>query len=304
MMKKIPKILSTVLFVGLIAAIPASTQILADAATQTDSNSNLQWLILINRLELSQEQMVGLQGILNDLLDAKAQSEDLAAQFESTMVAFNGTSEELDALIADYREQQQSLAESLRESMDTSLDHIRDLLSINQGLVLQEVLPQLMGGSALGANQRLTMRAQLMSSEAASSEQEADADGSTAGAVGMMQRRAASIASNQALGERIGRATSGSARGTVMQRMQQQDDTQAMAPVRDRIQARVDELQNRLPDAVRERRSSSADVPPRSESAAGRTQRLQAMTRVGSGNLFDLVQQIADALELKLEAVE
>ena len=151
-MKKISKVLSMVLVVGLIAAIPASTQIMGGSSIAAVGESDLPMLILVNRLELSEEQMNTLNGILSDLVDEKEARERLTAEFEEAMIKFNGTGEELDAMLAAFREDQQALAEALGESIESSLDEVRDLLSINQGIVLREQLPQLLG---LDATQRV-----------------------------------------------------------------------------------------------------------------------------------------------------
>ena len=144
-MKKISRILTMVIVVGMIAAIPASTQVLPGSRGEISDDSNLPILILINRLELSEEQMNSLHDILSNLLEVKAEPEALLAEFEDVMIEFSGTGEELDALMATFREDQQVLAEALRESIQASLDQARDLLSINQGNVLREALPSLLG---------------------------------------------------------------------------------------------------------------------------------------------------------------
>jgi len=152
-MKTMSRILSMVIVVGLIAAIPASTQILTGERVATSEESNLPMLILINRLELSEDQMDALDDILTGLIGEKDSMEEMTADLEQAMIEFNGTGEELDAMLATFREEQIAAAESLRESIGGALDDVRDLLSINQGLVLQEVFPQLMGGILLGADQ-------------------------------------------------------------------------------------------------------------------------------------------------------
>ena len=152
-MKTMSRILSMVIVVGLIAAIPASTQIVTGQRVATSEESNLPMLILINRLELSEDQMDALDDILTGLIGEKDSIEGLTADLEQAMIEFNGTGEELDAMLATFREDQVAAAEALRESIGEALDDIRDLLSINQGLVLQEVFPQLMGSILLGADQ-------------------------------------------------------------------------------------------------------------------------------------------------------
>lgn len=152
-MKTMSRILSMVIVVGLIAAIPASTQILTGERVATSEESNLPMLILINRLELSEDQMDALDDILTGLIGEKDSINEMTADLEQAMIEFDGTGEELDVMLATFREDQVAAAEALRESIGGSLDAVRDLLSINQGLVLQEVFPQLMGGILMGADQ-------------------------------------------------------------------------------------------------------------------------------------------------------
>lgn len=152
-MKTMYRILSMVIVVGLIAAIPASTQILMGDQNETSENGNLPLLILVNRLELSKDQMDALDDILTGLIGEKESMEAATADLEQAMIEFNGTSEELDVMLAAFREDQTAAAEALRESVEGALDEVRDLLSINQGIVLQEVFPQLMGSIQLGADQ-------------------------------------------------------------------------------------------------------------------------------------------------------
>jgi len=146
--KKISRILSMVLVVGMIAAVPASTQILSEPGGESSDSGNLPMLILVNRLELSAEQMEELRDILTGLLEEKEGMDALRAEFEESMISFNGTGEELDELLAEFREDQGTLADAMRESIETSLDEVRDLLSINQGIALREVLPKLLGRGA------------------------------------------------------------------------------------------------------------------------------------------------------------
>jgi hypothetical protein len=150
-MQKISRILALVMIVGLMAAIPVGAQAESGLSETATDGSNLPMLILINRLGLSTEQMSSLHELLVGLLDSKTDAEELTGQFESSMIGFNGTEEELDALLGAYREDQKASRDALAESVQTALNDARDLLSINQGLVLRDELPRLLGlGQTLG----------------------------------------------------------------------------------------------------------------------------------------------------------
>ncbi|MFC2095344.1 hypothetical protein ACFLSW_02760 [Candidatus Bipolaricaulota bacterium] len=163
MKKKIARILLMVMVVGMMAAIPASTQILPGGGGESADDDNLSMLISINRLELSAEQMKELQDILTGLLEEKEGMDVGRAEFEDVMIEFTGTSEELDELLGAFREEQGAAAEALRESIETSLDAVRDLLSINQGIALREMLPELLGGGVSRGTDRGAGRLQNMS---------------------------------------------------------------------------------------------------------------------------------------------
>jgi hypothetical protein len=326
-MKKIPKILSMVLVVGLIAAIPASTQILADAATEGSTGTavanRLPLLILVNRLELSQEQTVALRDILSNLIGERGESEKLAADFEQTMISFAGTSEELDTLLATFREDQQALAGTLRESMASSLDEVRDLLSINQGLVLQETLPQLMGSVLLGTNQeigaRLQRAAQMgaagVSSRSMARGTMANQQSQRALLMGSRMQDVADMACRdessrdevvaEGLQSRVGTRMAGRTgedMETMMaQRLGQIADDESVAAMREQMRTRLEQTGSGSMD------NSSV---PRSQMGMGlmdqRSEGARAMlTMQGQhGNLFDVLERVVEVLDLKLEAME
>jgi ElaB/YqjD/DUF883 family membrane-anchored ribosome-binding protein len=308
-MKKISKILSLVIVVGVIAAIPASTQIVAESGNAALDEGNLAMLILVNRLELSEEQMNGLHDILADLLGEREQMESLRAELEEAMIEFNGTGDELDAILATFREDQQALAEALRESLTTSLDAVRDLLSINQGIVLRDELPRLLGGGA-------SLRA-------------AHSDGRTQTASPMMENRM---------------TPSITGRGSMMDQRQGQDgDDETIGAMREGMQDRLEQLGDRVPEELLEQlgerfggvietlgnrlgqnlgqmenRFGAAvsrqdgmsqrvlrDLP--GERCSLPLQRMQSLRARGQGsergNLFELLEQMKNVLELKIEAM-
>lgn len=352
MKKKITRILSMVLVVGLIAAIPASTQILGGSSTAI-GESDLPMLILINRLELSEEQMNALNDILSDLVDEKDEMSGLTAEFEEAMIEFNGTEEELDAMLVTFREEQQALAEALGESVEVSLDKVRDLLSINQGLVLQEELPQLLGGALMGSNRsngRMQGEAQMMGTRMPSSSmgrggmmsqrsirggqmQMPMQAGARAGTCsGECEDEAISIRIQDQLGERMGGRGREEAEGMMGQRFGQNLDEETVETMRGQVRERLEQMGDQMPEGVIERigerlggviekfgaqmghgsmvgQSGNRTMmlgQERTEQRGGVSLTMQRMqsTRSGHGNLFETLEQVADALELKLEAME
>lgn len=148
-MKKMQRFLTMAVVVSMIAALPASAQSVSAGA----DDGNLALLVSVNRLELTQEQMAELHDILSDLLESRSEMGTAVDAFEQVMIEFSGTNEELDELLAAFREDQIAQAEAMHEVVASSIDAIGDLLSINQGVILKEELPELLG---LGQAQRMT----------------------------------------------------------------------------------------------------------------------------------------------------
>lgn len=365
-MKKISRILSMVIVVGMIAAIPASTQILSGAGGESSDGANLPMLILVNRLELSGEQMQALQGLLTDLLDEKETIDALRAEFEDVMIRFNGTGEELDELLVTFREDQQASAAALHESVEASLDEIRDLLSINQGIALREALPRLLGGGILpgsdhGVNRlqnvsgmmgnrmpvgpmgRADMIEQIqqarrggrspmqgntwMDSRSESFDQESHRFGDDSMA-SMMQGRFGSDNMRQMPGEWFGQGGDDSGIGTMLERLQdrfKQFGDQIPEELRERLESyfrhgqfndrqdseeacdHSDEHCDRAVENQGEHQDRSfGGVLGHLDNQAGTAMLGQGvMGRLGErGDLFELLEQLTEVLQLKLGAME
>ena len=337
-MKKISRVLSMVIVVGMIAAIPASTQVLARSGGESSEAGNLPMLVLLNRLELSEEQMEVLQDILIELLEEKEAVDALRAGFEKGMVTFNGTDEELDELLAMFREDQQALVAALRESIGTSLDEVRDLLSVNQGIVLRATLPELMGGSATG------LGAPTGGQVRPSMHEDTRMDGANGSfdrdsMLSMMQERIGSGTMAERFGERMSQDLDDADIETMIrQRMGQDLDDKTIEMMREQMQGRVQRLGEHLCGAAenlgkrlgqnlggRNFRQMSrmsgrvGNAMPECNALGQLSVRSQISentlaSRRGQsnwngqpgerGNLFELLEQVVEVLELKLEAME
>jgi len=375
-MQKISRILALVMIVGLMAAIPAGAQAGFGVSETATDGSNLPMLILINRLGLSTEQMGSLHELLVGLLESKAGAEKLANQFESSMISFDGTEAELDALLAAYREDQKASRDALAEAVQTALDDARDLLSINQGLVLRNELPallrlgQTMGGGtrrtegvfsvagqrmAANAMGRANMMAMPMGSQLRSSARGVSDGSCEQGALQSssehsfwheMASSTTHSGSESAL--RVRGMQSRLEQSDVTSRMQQSStgrDSRALtlrdrlsselpemmqqrlarvlgdedsALLQEQIQSRLEQLGERMPDGMRERLSESISglaerVGQQNNGRLGiedepammmRGQIGIALQQADHGRLFDLLEQVVNVLELKLEALE
>ena len=277
MKTKPSKILAIMLVLGLLAGIPASTQILSggEGADEVD----LGMLVLLNRLELSTEQMQALHGILTTL---QASSDVLTASsdaFRDAMIAFTGTSEELDALIEAYRQEQQSAMADVRGMAATSLREIGDLLTLNQGLALRAALSGLQGRREIA--------------RPFGGAEDGRSDASSAPAAG------------RTMAERM----------PWMSRMMEDDETAVDEDGSSLPATRLQKLRDRLPEAMREGLAARAETALESL----RERRTMNADEVGlpaavmqgflgrsveHGRLMVWLERAIEALELKLAAVE
>ncbi|MFC2079767.1 hypothetical protein ACFLSZ_07275, partial [Candidatus Bipolaricaulota bacterium] len=348
MKKKLSRILTMVIMVGMIAAIPASTQILSGGGSETNEDANLPMLVLVNRLELSEEQMDALHDTITGLLEEKEEMEDLRAEFKDVMIEFSGTGEELDELLAAFQEDQQALAEVLRESIEASLDEVRDLLSINQGITLRETLPGLLGsGSAQRtgfSDGRLQHTPRMMENSMPSLPTGRGSMAQQAQRGGQMQ----SPMQSGRVGGRSGSFGNESMSGMMQERFgedgmllmhgegfgQDLDDVDDTHAMREQLQSRLEQFGDQVPEELREqleqRFGGTIEIVGQMGRRIGNTSpgqsgmgQLRGRGQIGGnsfaeqqgqfleggqggehGNLFDLLEQVAGVLELKMEAME
>jgi hypothetical protein len=121
----------------------------ADTAASATSDVNLDLVILVNRMELTKEQMQTLHdivvGIVGQRDGLRVALEDKRATLEAEMIAFRGTEEELDARLAAYRAEVAALLESTRDAQAAAVEELGELLTYNQGVLLERILPRLDG---------------------------------------------------------------------------------------------------------------------------------------------------------------
>lgn len=144
-MKKVRLTLSLALIAGLLAIIPASAQIEASSEGSRNGTENLALLITINRMELTPTQMQEIRDILAGVLSEADTLEADRDAFTQQMLEFNGSADELDALLATFREQVKGKATSLQETAQGVLDEIKEILTIKQGEILREGLMPMRG---------------------------------------------------------------------------------------------------------------------------------------------------------------
>jgi len=146
--KKVNRIVSFAVILGLLAIVPASAQL--DTTQDTDT-SHLGLLITINRLELATDQMQQIRDILVGILDEANALKEGRDAFEQEMLRFNGTGEELDVLVEAFRKRQSALATAQQEKAQDALEDLKEILTLKQGETLPAVhLYHLFGGVRFG----------------------------------------------------------------------------------------------------------------------------------------------------------
>jgi hypothetical protein len=135
-MKKTKRMVSLIVLLGLFTALATSGQV-GTPVTGEEDGLNLQLLITINRMELSQGQMEALHGILTGVLAEIDTLEVDREAFEQEMLAFTGTGEELDELLETHRETMDDKVTSRQETLQAALDEIQGLLTMEQGKILE-----------------------------------------------------------------------------------------------------------------------------------------------------------------------
>ena len=161
-MKKVRLTLSLALIAGLLAIIPASAQIEASTEGSRSGTENLPLLITINRMELTPTQMQEIRDILSGVLSKADMLKADRDAFTQEMLEFNGSADELDALLAAFREQVNEKATSLQESAQGVLDEIKGILTIKQGEILRENLMPMREGALSTRMQGRTPHEQAM----------------------------------------------------------------------------------------------------------------------------------------------
>ena len=141
-MKKVNRIVSFAVILGLLAIVPASAQL---GTTQDTDASNLGLLITINRLELTTDQMQQIRDILAGILDEANALKEGRNAFEQEMLRFNGTGEELDVLVEAFHEEQSAQASALQEKAQGALEDLKEILTLKQGETLGSAFDHLLG---------------------------------------------------------------------------------------------------------------------------------------------------------------
>jgi len=147
MKRKRLRIVAIALLIGSIAAIPASTQVLR-SVDGAEERANAQMLVLVNRMELSVGQMEQIHGLLGGLLTERDANELRLAELKRDLIAFIGTAEELDELLATFRAGTGERMNEARDRIQDVMDQLKEILTARQGEILDEIFPRFLGGGS------------------------------------------------------------------------------------------------------------------------------------------------------------
>ena len=274
------RIASVAVLLGLIAAIPASTQVLFGAEEDEVEGVNLPLLVLVNRMELTRGQMEEIHGLLAGLLEERDALELRRTELEQEMIAFNGTAEDLDEILEAFRAETEEQVQAAYEHAEDVIDRIKEILTLKQGEILAEFLPGFLGdrgavflprggvGGVLG--QRGTGAASTLREEILGQLEERL--GEYPELLDRLRERFGDAASDEGFSGRMQRGGFGMAHGGQAQ-------------------------------GTRQGFGSRGQVGQGLQSLSGATGRIQ----IGRGTThrgLDWIEQLVEVLELKLEAIE
>ena len=144
------RMIALALLIGLLAAIPASTQVLSGGKADAKDEANLRMIVLINRLELTREQMETIHDALAGLLTEIDGLDSERAQFYDEMLRFNGTADELDQALSAFRDRMSVAGEGLRDRLQAAIDEMAETLTMKQGEILRRAIPGLFAREGAG----------------------------------------------------------------------------------------------------------------------------------------------------------
>ena len=165
MRKRVLRVLPVAFMLGLLLAIPASTQTWTKSASAEEAVSSLPFLVLVNRLELTTDQMEEMRNILMGIQANQDIQYERIAALEEEMIAFKGSAEELDERLEDFRTESQVQDELARENVAEAMDRLSEILSFKQGEILQGILPRLVGSRQASGTQEMMSRRRMGSTD-------------------------------------------------------------------------------------------------------------------------------------------
>ena len=88
------------------------------------------------------------------LVEQRAALEVHRAELEQAMIAFDGTAEELDAILETFRTEMEPRIKAAREETLAAIEQLKEILSAKQGELLDSIFPGFLGGQDAGVRGR------------------------------------------------------------------------------------------------------------------------------------------------------
>lgn len=150
-MKKVIVSGTVAMLLGLLVALPLSAQVAGEmrGGKLANQSEDIGLLILIDRMNLSVDQMQALHDALASVVDQASGLKDLAVSFRQDLINFQGDEDMLDALIRSHRTKLHDAMEGIREQAQEALDSLKDTLTIRQGELLREALMPMAPGMGM-----------------------------------------------------------------------------------------------------------------------------------------------------------
>jgi len=140
-MKKVIVSTSLAVLIGLLVALPLNAQMAGTGRDKvTNQTEDIGLLILVDRMNLSPEQMQKLHDALTTVLDQADALKTLASSFKQALISFHGDKDQLNALIESYQSKLHDALASLREKMQSEFNSLKGELTIEQGELLRKAL--------------------------------------------------------------------------------------------------------------------------------------------------------------------
>ena len=144
-------VLAVLAAAGLAAALTMGSLASIDSTktTTAEKELDLNLVVLVNRLQLTPEQLAAVRERIADVVDQAKAIEARRDAFAVELLTFTGNEEALDAKLAAFEKETARLRKGLATTVQKNVDELKGILTVRQGEVLREALQ---GGSrSMGA---------------------------------------------------------------------------------------------------------------------------------------------------------
>jgi len=162
---------------GLAAAFTMGSLASIDNSTPSTAEKelNLNLIVLVNRLQLTPEQLAAVRERIAEVVDKASAIEARRDAFAKELLTFTGNEQELDAKLAAFEKEMDGLRKDLATTAQENIDELKGILTVRQGEVLREALQgrfRLAGAASLSALRQGARRAGRAALQGTSTEQE------------------------------------------------------------------------------------------------------------------------------------